>query len=51
MLLLDKLAFATSNEWVGFSAMLPLVVAMGSFVWVAKEWFKPTERRTPEWLK
>ena len=51
MLLLGKLAFATSNEWVGSSAMLPLVVAMGSFVWVAKEWFKPTERRTPEWLK
>lgn len=51
MLLLGKLAFATSNEWVGFSAMLLLVVAMGSFVWMAKEWFKPTERRTPEWLK
>lgn len=51
MVLLGKLAFATSNEWVGFSAMLLLVVAVGSFVWMAKEWFKPSQRRTPDWLK
>ena len=51
MVLLGKLAFATGNAWVGFSAMLLLVVALGSGLWMAKEWFKPSRRRTPDWLK
>ena len=51
MLLLGKLAFPTSNEWVGFSAMLLAVVAVGSFIWMAKEWINPSRRRTPDWLE
>jgi hypothetical protein len=51
MVLLGKLAFLTKNEWVGFFAMVLVVVALGSFVWMAKEWVKPTRRRTPDWLK
>lgn len=51
ILLVGKFAFPTHNEWVGFSVMVLAVVAMGSFVWFAKEWFKPSRRRTPEWLR
>lgn len=51
MLLLGKLAFPATNEWVGFTAMLLAVLAMGSFVWFGKEWFKPSRRRTPDWLR
>ena len=51
MLLLGKLAHPTSNEWVNFSVMLLLVVALCSGLWMAKEWFKPSRRRTPDWLK
>lgn len=51
MVLVGRVAFATSNEWIGFSAMLLLVVALGSFLWMVKEWVKPSRQRTPDWLK
>lgn len=51
MLLLGKFAYPTSNEWVGFTVMLLFVVAAGSGAWMAKEWFKPSPRRTPDWLR
>jgi hypothetical protein len=50
MVLLGKLAFRTNNGWVGFFAMVLVVVALGSFVWMAKEWVKPSRRRAPDWL-
>lgn len=51
ILLLGKFAYPTSNEWIGFTVMLLAIVSLGSFVWFAKEWLKPTRRRTPGWLK
>jgi hypothetical protein len=51
ILLLGKLAYPTSNEWVGLTVMLLFVVTAGSGAWMAKEWFKPSRRRTPDWLE
>lgn len=51
MLLLGRLAYLKSNEWIGLSVMLLFVVAAGSGAWMAKEWLKPSRRRTPDWVE
>jgi drug/metabolite transporter (DMT)-like permease len=51
LLLIAQLTTPTSSAVVGYSVMLLAVICLGSGIWMAKEWLKPTEGRTPDWLK
>ena len=47
------LAFAPASPgWVyGYCVVAVALLLLGASVWTAKEYFKPTARRTPGWLR
>ena len=50
-LLIGRLGWdSLDRPWVGVPALLLGLVGIASGVWMAKEFYRPTRRRTPRWL-
>ena len=51
MLVMFRAAGSKPTAGLGYPIMFLAVVTVVSCTWMAKEYFRPSRRRTPDWLK